>query len=131
LKLKIKYGMKTIIIIVFTIFIAEFTYAQPAEGAYFSNTELQLHPRKVMASNGQIAYMWSDCYEQLNFMQRADLKLYYDSVLKSVNQKIEETQKNNLPQPNKINDLGYWEAEKSFYIRKLKFIRDYDDWEAK
>jgi hypothetical protein len=123
--------MKTIIIIVFTIFIGEFTYAQPAEGAYFSNTELQLHPRKVMAANGQIAYMWSDCYEQLNFMQRADLKLYYDSVLIAINKKVEEAKMNTKPNTTEVKELSYWQAEQSFYTRKLKYIKDYDDWEEK
>jgi hypothetical protein len=121
--------MKTIKTLILILFVSPLAFSQPAEGAYFSNTELQLHPRKIIAPNGQIAYMWSDCYEQLNFAQKADLKQYYDSALNATNKKIEEVQKNNLLHPAKINDVGYWEADKSFYTRKLKYIQDYDDWE--
>jgi hypothetical protein len=121
--------MKTIKTLIFILLVSHIAFAQPAEGAYFSNTELQLHPRKIIAPNGQIAYMWSDCYERLNFMQRADLKMYYDSALNATNIKIEEVQKRNLLHPAKTIDVGYWEADKSFYTRKLKYIQDYDDWE--
>lgn len=36
--------MKKIKTLILILFVANFTYAQPAEGAYFSNIELQLHP---------------------------------------------------------------------------------------
>lgn len=121
--------MKKIKTLILILFVANFTYAQPAEGAYFSNIELQLHPRKVIAPNGQIAYMWSDCYEQLNFMQRADLKIYYDSVLIFVNKKLEEAKINAIQNPKIPSEVGLWEAEKSFYMRKLQYIKAYDDWE--
>jgi len=123
--------MKPIKIIIFILFVVQNIKAQPAEGAYFSNTELQLHPRKIIAPNGQIAYMWSDCYEQLNFMQRADLKQYYDSALAATNQRIDVAQKNCLLNPEKKIDLGQWEADKSFYTRKLKYINDFDEWEKR
>ena len=113
------------------LFVSSLAFAQPAEGAYFSNTELQLHPRKVIAPNGQIAYMWSDCYEQLNFMQRADLKMYYDSVLISVNKKLAEAKINAIQNPKIPSEVGLWEAEKSFYERKLKYIQDFDEWEKR
>jgi hypothetical protein len=123
--------MKTIVILVFSIIMVHVVAAQPAEGAYFSNNELQLHPRKVVGSNGQIAYMWSDCYEQLNFMQRADLKLYYDSVLIAINKKVEEAKINATQNTSQAKELNYLQAEQSFYTRKLKYIKDYDDWEEK
>lgn len=123
--------MKKIIFVLLAVLAYTIAKAQPAEGAYFSNTELQLHPRKIITPNGT-AYMWSDCYEQLNFAQRADLKLYYDSALKATNNKIEEAVKaNNLANPTTKSDTGYLEADKSFYIRKLKYINDYDAWEEK
>lgn len=121
--------MKTIKTLILLLFVSPLAFAQPAEGAYFSNTELQLHPRKIIAPNGQTTYMWSDCYEQLNFMQRADLKMYYDSVLISVNKKLEEAKINAIQNPKIPNEVGLWEAEKSFYERKLKYIQDFDEWE--
>lgn len=121
--------MKTIKTLILLLFVSPLAFAQPAEGAYFSNTELQLHPRKVIAPNGQIAYMWSDCYEQLNFIQRADLKMYYDSVLISVNKKLAEAKINAIQNPKIPSEVGLWEAEKSFYERKLKYIQDFDEWE--
>ena len=123
--------MKTIKTLLLALIVAHAANAQPAEGAYFSNTELLLHPRKITAPNGQIAYMWSDCYEQLNFIQRADLKQYYDSALAVTNKKIEEAQQNNLLHPDKVIDTRYWDADLSFYTRKLQYIKEYDDWEAK
>ena len=98
--------------------------AQPAEGAYFTNTELQLHPRKIIAPNGQIAYMWNDCYEQLNFAQRADLKLYYDSALAATNIQIEMLK-------IKKQAYGFLQADSSFYQRKLLYLKEYDAWEEK
>lgn len=123
--------MKTIITLILILLMTYFAYAQPAEGAYFSNIELQLHPRKVIAPNGQIAYMWSDCYEQLNFAQRVDLKMYYDSVLFLVNKKLEEAKINAIQNPKIPSEVGLWEAEKSFYKRKLKYIQDFDEWEQR
>ena len=116
--------MKKNFITLMLLLTAAYGHAQPAEGAYFTNTELQLHPRKVIAANGQIAYMWSDCYEQLNFAQRADLKLYYDSALAATNKQIESLKL-------KKQDYQFLQADSSFYSRKILYIKEFDEWEAK
>jgi hypothetical protein len=55
--------------------------------------------------------------------------MYYDSVLISVNKKLEEAKINAIQNPKIPNEVGLWEAEKSFYERKLKYIQDFDEWE--
>ena len=115
--------MKHIILIITLTLMCSIASAQPAEGAYFTNTELQLHPRKISTPNGQIAYMWSDCYEQLNFAQRADLKLYYDSALAATNIQIEMLK-------IKKQDYSFLQADSSFFSRKINYIKEFDAWES-
>ena len=116
--------MKHFVLIITLTLMCSIVSAQPAEGAYFTNTELQLHPRKIITPNGQIAYMWNDCYEQLNFAQRADLKLYYDSAINTTNNKIEALK-------IEKKDYDFLQADSSFFSRKILYIKEYDAWEEK